>query len=69
MKRNIPKAIAMLCGTVIGAGVLGIPFVVAKAGFFVGILSIILLGLAVLALNLFVGEIVLRTPGNHQLPG
>jgi len=69
MKRNIPKAIAMLCGTVIGAGVLGIPFVVAKAGFLVGILSIILLGLAVLVLNLFVGEIVLRTPGNHQLPG
>jgi len=63
------KAIAMLCGTVIGAGVLGIPYVIAKAGFLVGMLSIVLLGLAVLALNLFIGEIVLRTPGNHQLPG
>ncbi len=69
MNHNMPKAIAMLCGTVIGAGVLGIPYVVAKAGFLVGLLSIVLLGLAVLALNLFIGEIVLRTPGNHQLPG
>jgi tyrosine-specific transport protein len=65
----MPRAIAMLCGTVIGAGVLGIPYVVAKAGFVIGILSIVLLGLAVFALNLFIGEIVLRTPGNHQLPG
>ena len=69
MDKNVPRAIAMLCGTVIGAGVLGIPYVIAQAGFLVGLLSILVLGLAVLFLNLFIGEIVLRTPGNHQLPG
>jgi tyrosine-specific transport protein len=63
------KAIATLTGTTIGAGILGIPYVVAKAGFFTGLLLILILGLAILMLNLFLGEITLRTPGNHQLPG
>lgn len=63
------RAVATLTGTVIGAGVLGIPYVIAKAGFLTGLLDIFLLGLAILLLNLFLGEIVLRTPGNHQLPG
>ena len=69
MDKNFFRAIALLCGTVIGAGVLGIPYVIAQTGFFVGLLTILFLGLAILMLNLFVGEIVLRTPGNHQLPG
>ncbi|MFH1376282.1 MAG: aromatic amino acid transport family protein [Candidatus Woesearchaeota archaeon] len=63
------KAVAVLAGTVVGAGILGIPYVIAKAGFLTGIAIILILGLAILMLNLFVGEIVLRTPGNHQLPG
>ncbi|MCD4759260.1 GerAB/ArcD/ProY family transporter [archaeon] len=63
------RATALLTGTVIGAGVLGIPYVVAKAGFLTGLLIIVALGLAMLMLHLFVGEVVLRTPGNHQLPG
>jgi len=69
MDRNLIKAIALLTGTIIGAGVLGIPYVVAQSGFLTGLLAIIILGVAVLFLNLFFGEIVLRTPGNHQLPG
>lgn len=63
------RATALLTGTVIGAGVLGIPYVVAKSGFLTGLVTIVFLGLAVLMLQLLLGEIVLRTPGNHQLPG
>ena len=63
------KAIATLVGCTIGAGVLGIPFVVAKSGFIVGMIDIIILGLAVLVINLYVGEISLRTKKNHQLTG
>ncbi len=69
MDRNLFRASALLCGTVIGAGVLGIPYVIAQAGFLTGLLTILILGTAILFLNLFLGEIVLRTPGNHQLPG
>lgn len=63
------EAIAVLVGTVIGAGVLGIPYVVAKAGFITGAIMIAVIGLAILMTNLCLGEVILRTPGNHQLTG
>nr|MBA4404785.1 hypothetical protein [Nanoarchaeum sp.] len=63
------RATALLCGTIIGAGVLGIPYIISQVGFIPGIFIIILIGLAMMMLNLFLGEIILRTPGNHQLPG
>jgi len=69
MDKLLLKSSALLTGTVIGAGVLGIPYVVAKAGFLTGLITIIVMGIATLLLNLFMGEITLRTPGNHQLPG
>ena len=69
MKKGVYEAIAVLVGTVIGAGVLGIPYVVAKSGFLVGLIHIIFLGALILTLNLFIGEIALRTNGNHQLSG
>lgn len=58
-----------LIGTTVGAGILGIPYVVAKAGFFYGLILIIVIGLAFLFLNLFAGEVVLRTKKQHQLAG
>ncbi|MBT3690905.1 GerAB/ArcD/ProY family transporter [Candidatus Woesearchaeota archaeon] len=69
MDKNLFRASALLCGTIIGAGVLGIPYVIAQAGFLTGILTILILGTAILFLNLFLGEVILRTPGNHQIPG
>ena len=62
-------AIATLVGTIVGAGVLGVPYVVAKVGLLPGIASIIGLDLIMLLVNLYIGEIVLRTKGNHQLSG
>jgi len=69
MNKSILRAIAVLSGTVIGAGIFGIPYVIAKAGFLVGLLVLLSLGFAMVMLNLFLGEVILRTPGNHQLPG
>jgi len=63
------EAIATLVGTIIGAGILGIPYVIAKAGFWTGIFDIVLLGAVVLIIYLYLGEVVLRTKGFHQLPG
>ena len=62
-------AVATLIGTIIGAGVLGIPYVIAKSGFWLGSLEILVIGVAMLFLNLFLGEVVLRTEGKHQLVG
>jgi len=62
-------AITTLVGTVVGAGILGIPYVLAKAGFLYGTLIILTIGVAFLFLNLFAGEVVLRTKEQHQLTG
>ncbi|MEM4239590.1 MAG: aromatic amino acid transport family protein [Candidatus Woesearchaeota archaeon] len=63
------EATATLIGTIIGAGVLGIPYVMAKAGFLTGLLVLLLLGTVILTINLCIGEVVLRTKGLHQLTG
>ena len=62
-------AITTLIGTIVGAGILGIPYVIAKAGFLYGSAIIILMGLAFVFLNLFAGEVVLRTKKQYQLTG
>ena len=67
--RHLYEAVAMLIGTTIGAGVLGIPYTFMKSGALVGMAYILVLGLIVLAMNLYVGEISLRTKSNHMLAG
>ena len=69
MKKEVFEAIATLVGVVIGAGILGIPYVIAKSGLLVGIIDILIIGATMLMMNLFLGEIVLRTRGDHQLTG
>ena len=68
-KKEVFEATATLIGCIIGAGVLGIPYVIAKAGLLSGILNIIGIGLAILLVHLYLGEIVLKVKGNHQLTG
>jgi tyrosine-specific transport protein len=62
-------ASSLVVGTVIGAGFLGIPSVVSKSGFYIGLFYLIFLGLTILLLNLMLGEVSLRTKNNHQLTG
>jgi len=62
-------AIFTLVGTIVGAGMLGIPYAVAKVGFLLGFLLVVGIGIAFIFMNLFVGEVVLRTKEQHQLTG
>jgi len=68
-EHNTLVASTTLIGGIVGAGILGIPYVVAKTGFLFGLIIMILLGIAFLYLHLFVGEIVLRTKQQLQLTG
>jgi len=68
-KKRFFGAVAVLVGTCIGAGVLGIPYVAAKSGFLISSLYIILIGAIVLLVNLYLGEVALRTKGDHQITG
>ncbi len=67
-KYQFIKAIFVLIGTTIGAGILAIPYSIYHAGYWVGILYLIILGLMTTFLNLMLGEIVLRTKKNLQIP-
>ena len=62
-------AVSILVGTTIGAGVLGIPYVASRVGFFVALGYIISLGLIILMVNLYLGEVILRTKKDHQIAG
>ena len=62
-------ASATLIGTVIGAGILGIPYVLMKSGIAIGLSHLILLAIIMALTTLYLGEIALRTKKNHQLTG
>jgi tyrosine-specific transport protein len=63
------QGIATLMGTIIGAGILGLPYVINQSGLLIGLIELVVLGLIILCVNLMMGEVMLRTEGNHQLPG
>ncbi|MEA3329668.1 MAG: aromatic amino acid transport family protein [Nanoarchaeota archaeon] len=58
-----------LTGTVIGAGILGLPYVFAQSGFLIGVMWLLILGAVMITVNLIIGEVALRTKGIHHLPG
>ncbi len=62
-------AISVLVGTVIGAGILGIPYVIMKSGFTFGLLNLIIVAAMIIITHLYLGEISLRTKTNHHLAG
>ncbi|MDD2758201.1 MAG: aromatic amino acid transport family protein [Patescibacteria group bacterium] len=63
------EAVFMITGMTIGAGILGLPYVIARSGLAVGLMMILLWGLVMLLLNLMLGDIAVRTKESFQLPG
>tara|TARA_Y100000310_G_C20682751_1_gene816986 strand:+ start:1678 stop:2841 length:1164 start_codon:yes stop_codon:yes gene_type:complete len=68
MNRNMIGAVATLVGAIIGAGVLGLPYVFAKSGILLGLCSLVLIGSVVILMNMMLGEVTLRTKRSHMLP-
>ncbi|PIT88343.1 MAG: hypothetical protein COU29_00940 [Candidatus Magasanikbacteria bacterium CG10_big_fil_rev_8_21_14_0_10_36_32] len=66
---TVSEAVFMITGMTIGAGILGLPYVVAQVGLIIGLIYILVLGLVVMMLNLIIGEIAVRTKENFQIPG
>ncbi len=62
-------ATSALIGTIIGAGIFGIPYVVMKSGFTIGLIHILLIAVLMTITTLYLGEIALRSKENHQLTG
>lgn len=68
-KLPILQAVALSVGSVVGAGYLGIPYVVARLGMPLGALVIFAVGVLVLLQFLSIAEVSLRTQEPHQLVG
>ena len=62
-------AFATLMGTIIGAGILAIPYVIMKSGFIIGLINLLMVAGFILIIYLYLGEISLRTSKNHHIPG
>lgn len=69
MVKKFFYALAILVGTVVGAGIFGLPYVISKSGILPGFFYLLILGGVVLFLHLLFGEIVLRTQEKHRLIG
>ncbi|MEW6063130.1 MAG: aromatic amino acid transport family protein [Nanoarchaeota archaeon] len=69
MDKSVYEAVATLLGVMIGAGIFGIPYVFAHSGFLTGLLTLIIIAFSMTLINLYIGEVTLRTKGNHQLTG
>lgn len=63
------EGVCILTGTIIGAGVLAIPYALMKAGFLTGLINLFVLSTATILLYLYLGEVILRTKKKHQLTG
>lgn len=63
------EAVALILSGTIGAGILGIPYAVAKSGLLIGVIYIIGLGLLMIGLNALLGFVAINTSEQHQLPG
>jgi amino acid permease len=62
-------AVSTMVGTIVGAGIFGIPYVVTISGVVPSIFYFFLIGAVVALLHLFFGEVCLRTSGKHRLVG
>ncbi len=69
MKNKFFPALAVLVGTTIGAGFLGIPYVISKSGFIPGVILLVFVAALILLVKLYLGEIDLRTKETCQLTG
>ena len=67
--KKIFNASLVMFGSIVGAGVLGIPYVVAQIGWWAGFVYLIFIGLISLILNLVVSQISSQVKGCMHFPG
>lgn len=67
-KRSL-RAMATLIGTIVGVGVFGLPFVIAKAGLVLGTAEFLLLAGFEFLLLLMYAEVTVHTEGTHRFSG
>ncbi len=69
MNKNFLLAASVLIGVMVGAGIFAIPYAVSRSGLIPGFFYFLVLGIAILFIHLFFGEIILRTKEKCRLSG
>ncbi len=68
-RKQFLYGISMLVGMIIGVGIFGVPYSIAKAGWLAGLIYFVLVSVILIFTHLFYGEIVLRTKEDHRFAG
>lgn len=68
-KKGFTYALVTFVGTIIGVGLFGLPYVASRAGFPLFIIYLICLSVLGILVHWFFGEVAVKTPGLHRLPG
>lgn len=63
------EAVATLVGSIVGVGILGMPYAVSKVGFLPGVLMLTFLAILNILLLMMYAELTLRTKKDHEIPG
>ncbi|MFH1193496.1 MAG: aromatic amino acid transport family protein [bacterium] len=67
--KNYLRGISLMIGMIIGVGLFGVPFVIAKSGALIGLGYFLILSVIIIFNHLIYGETILRTKGQHRLAG
>ncbi len=63
------RSVFILIGSIVGAGVFGVPYALAQSGLSLGLLLLLVMGTLMTVLLLMNGEVILQTPGRHRIVG
>jgi tyrosine-specific transport protein len=69
MKNPVLLASLSLVGTIVGAGIFGIPYVFAQSGSGLSLIYIAILGSSALLIHHLYAQVAVSTPGKHRLVG
>jgi len=69
MTKNFLRAIATLTGTIVGVGMLGLPYLAEQSGLITILFYFLFLGASAILIQMAYSEVVLKTKGDHQLAG
>jgi len=69
IRHDLNRAIAVMIGLVVGAGIFGLPYAFAQIGFLGGSAYLIIIALVILIVNFCYGETILRTKDELEMSG
>ncbi len=61
-------ATGTIVGTIVGAGILALPYAISKPGFIIGLLLLLVVGAASILITMYTGELSFKSKRLHQLP-